>query len=95
MTAAATPRPSPNVVMTELDDATGVLLSLDTKIYYTLNATGVFVWKTMAQDASLDVAQLAEKVAANFEVEHDVAARDLKEMLDELVAEGLVRVVAR
>jgi hypothetical protein len=81
--------------MTELDDATGVLLSLDTKIYYTLNATGVFVWKTLTEGAPLDVAQLADRVAETFEVDADVAARDLGVMLDELVAEGLVRMVPR
>ena len=63
------PTPNANVVMTELDDATGVLLNLDTKIYFTLNATGVFVWKAMVREPQLDLAALAARVVGEFEVD--------------------------
>ena len=45
----APPPPHPQVLFTEIDDGSGVLLHLDTKFYYTLNATGVVVWKALAR----------------------------------------------
>ena len=38
-----------DVVLTEMGDGAGVLLHLGTKFYYTLNATGVAVWKALAE----------------------------------------------
>ena len=36
---------NPNAILTVLDNGEGVLLNLDSKRYYTLNETGVFLWK--------------------------------------------------
>jgi hypothetical protein len=87
------PKPNPQVLFTEIDDGSGVLLHLDTKFYYTLNPTAVVVWKALAGPAggagTADVAGLADRLVAEFRVEPDVARRDVAAILEDLVANGL------
>lgn len=80
----------PKCLLTELDDGTGVVLHLDTKIYYTLNETGVFVWKDIESSASTSDALLA-RVAETFDVEPAHAKSDIDALLGTLLAEGLVQ----
>jgi hypothetical protein len=82
---------NPKIILTELEDGTGVLLSLDSMTYFTLNATGVAVWRAIGQRPGSDVDALAGGLARAFEVEADDAARDVRSLLDELVRERLVR----
>ncbi len=89
MTEKPLPTPNPQVLFTELEDGTGVLLHLDTKFYYTLNATGVVVWKGLAE-AAPSLAAIAAKIAATFRVEPEAAAKDVEALLAELLADGLV-----
>lgn len=83
---------SKDVILTEMKDGTGVLLDLESKFYFTLNATGVVVWKLLASGEAETPAELAARIARDFDapsleaVEADVAA-----LLAELAAEGLVR----
>ena len=83
---------SRDVILTEMKDGTGVLLDLESKFYFTLNATGVAVWKLLASGEAETAAELAARIARDFDapsleaVEADVAA-----LLAELSAEGLVR----
>lgn len=42
----------PAAVATEMDDATMVILNLNTKRYFTLNRTAAFVWKGLAAGQS-------------------------------------------
>jgi hypothetical protein len=66
------------------------VLHLDTKLYYTLNETGVFLWKEI--EAKPQAAEaLVSALSATFEVEPARAALDLASVLETLVAEGLVR----
>jgi len=83
------PRTNPQVLFTELDDGTGVLLHLDTKFYFTLNATAVVVWKSLAEVLP-DEAAIAERIAARFRVDRETAARDVASVLGEMLADGLV-----
>lgn len=47
----------PNVLFTQLGDAEGVLLHLETQYYYSLNETGLAIWQGITQGLSLgDVA---------------------------------------
>jgi hypothetical protein len=85
------PVPNPQVLFTEIDDGSGVLLHLDTKFYYTLNPTGVLVWKALRDGAARDVDDLGARIAAEFRVEPADATRDVTSLLDELAADGLVQ----
>jgi hypothetical protein len=82
--------PSEDAVLTELRDGTGVLLHLGTRFYFTLNRTGVLVWKLVAGGAP-DVATVAAGVAAEFpEIERAAIAADVGALLAEFQSEGLV-----
>lgn len=84
---------SDRALLTPLADGTGVLLHLDTKFYYTLNATGVFVWRTLAAATTgggATRAALVDALVAAFEVAAEVAAADVDTMLNELIDEALV-----
>ena len=89
MADARLPVPHPQVLFTEIDDGTGVLLHLDTKFYFTLNATGVVVWKALVEPAP-DLDAIADRLAAQFRVTADVARRDVVAVLDGLLADRLV-----
>ncbi len=82
-----------NVLLTELGDGQAVLLHLDTKFYFTLNATGVAIWKRLER-ASATSAELAEELSKHFRVDVAAAARDLEPLLAEMMAEGLVTTAA-
>lgn len=84
------PAPHPQVLFTELDDGTGVLLHLETKFYFTLNATAVFVWKALGARSFESRRALAEAMTAEFRVDLETAERDIEELLAELEADGLI-----
>ncbi len=92
--AAETPQersmPDPSdVILTELEDGTGVLLHLGTKFYYTLNRTGVAVWRRVCAGVT-DPGVLARELAAAFDGVTEAQARaDVDALLSELRAEGL------
>lgn len=79
----------PKCLLTELDDGSGVILHLDTKYYYTLNETGVFVWKELDTEPRGTEALVA-RLTEEFEVERERAHSDLEGVLSTLVKEGLV-----
>jgi hypothetical protein len=87
-------RPNPQVVLTEMRDGTAVLLHMDTRFYFTLNATGVFVWKLLASKrdggAGWDRASLATEITREFEVDLPTATSDLSTLLEMLRAEELL-----
>jgi len=83
------PRPNPQVLFTELDDGTAVLLHLDTKFYFTLNPTAVIVWKSLAEPLAGPGA-IAERITTLFRVDQETAARDVDSVLREMLADGLV-----
>lgn len=82
-------RPRTSAIFAELGDGTGVILDLQTKAYFTLNPTGVFVWKTLSA-APADVPEVARKLAGEFDVEAARAVGDVEDLLRRLGAEALV-----
>jgi hypothetical protein len=76
-------------VFAELGDGTGVVLDLESKAYFTLNTTGVFVWKALAAEPSgLD--ELASRLCGEFEVQTEQARADVTDLLRRLGTEALV-----
>ena len=79
-----------DVILTELQDGTGVLLHLGTKFYYALNRTGVAAWK-LVEEGVTDPDAIADAIAAGFEGATEAQARaDVAALLAELRAEGLL-----
>jgi len=82
---------SKDVILTEMKDGTGVLLDLRSKFYFTLNATGVAVWKMLAAGEAPSARSLAERIVRDFEApDVDVVEKDVEALLAELSAEGLL-----
>ena len=82
---------SDEAVLTELKDGTGVLLHLGSKHYYTLNPTGVLVWKLLADGSATRADALASAIAARYPGTEVAAVRaDVDRLLAELAAERLV-----
>ena len=90
MTEQLAPTQNPQALFTELDDGTGVVLHLDTKFYYTLNPTAVFVWKALGGDAPCSIAAIALDLTRVFRVEPPEAERDVARIIAEMLADGLV-----
>lgn len=78
------------VLLTEMQDGTGVLLHLETRFYYTLNGTGVFAWKAIESGEAQTVAALTDALVDRFEVDVDTARADLEALAADLTAEGLL-----
>ena len=84
-------RPSSACLLTELGDGPGVLLDLDTKFYFTLNETGVVAWKRLVEAGTGTTDTLAAALTETFEVTLAQATEDVRTLVGELVAAGLVR----
>lgn len=65
-----------------------VLLHMDTKNYYRLNATAAHVFRGLERGLGRDA--LLDGLCAEFEVERDVAAAELDRLLADLASRGLV-----
>jgi len=80
-----------DVILTEMKDGTGVLLDLRSKFYFTLNETGVAVWKKLAGGEAAAPRALAEQIAREFEAPSvDEVEADVKALLEELAVQGLL-----
>ena len=76
-----------DIIATDLDDEV-VLLNPTTRAVFTLNPTGRAVWHRLASAASLD--ELVAVLVAEFAVDEATAARDVRVLLDDFAAAGLV-----
>lgn len=79
------------VVLTELNDGTGLLLHLGTKLYFTLNRSGVLVWKSIVRGGATR-ADLVHLLVESFETSTAQVEADLDPLLDEMLSEQLVHV---
>jgi hypothetical protein len=80
------------VVMTELPDGSGVLLHLQTGYYFTLNPSGVAVWKMIGAGAR-DASDLVAGMGSSYPgIEPARIRADIEALLAELNRESLVRI---
>jgi hypothetical protein len=83
-------RANPDVLFTELNDGTGVLLHLGTKFYFALNRTGTSAWKLLAA-GNADADALARALASRFAgAALESIKADVEALLADLAAESLV-----
>lgn len=71
-----------------LDDG-AVLVHCETGYYYTLNATGTFVWE-MLVEREMTVIELADELARAFGQDPQGVAADVQHLLDHLRGENLI-----
>lgn len=79
---------NPAVVCTDLDDG-AVLLDLESTSYYSLNRTGLRIWKFLEEARTLD--GIAAHLAAEFEVEYEHALASAERFVSVLEQERLIR----
>lgn len=81
--------PNSEVIVTELDGE-AVLLHLGTKMYYSLNPTGLQIWKMLEQDLALD--EIGTRLQQQYELEPERAQKCVLSLVNELRGEQLVNV---
>jgi hypothetical protein len=67
-----------------------VLLDLNTEQYFGLNALGTRIWGLIGEVG--DIQPIFEALVAEYDAPADVIAADLRELVAQLVHDGLVRV---
>lgn len=75
-----------------LIEGEAVILSMDTKVFRGLNAVSSRVWELIDGRRSVD--EIAQLIAHEFQVAPDVAARDVRAFMEELLAKGLVTIAS-
>jgi hypothetical protein len=83
--------PNTEVVLTELEGDEAVLLHLVTKHYYSLNATGLHIWKLLAPERTLG--EVSERLRVEFDITPDKAKESVLRLANELYTEKLVDLV--
>ena len=79
------------IVITVLDDRTGVILNLETLEYYSLNPTGVAVWQQIDANKSITAEELVSATCARFEVDEDRARQTIGAFVEKLKRFKLIR----
>jgi hypothetical protein len=78
------------VTFAELDDE-GILLNVETGIYFGLDVIGTQIWKLLADGA--DEGAVYGQLLAEYEVEPDELRQDLSSFLGTLAYKDLIRIV--
>lgn len=73
----------------QIVDDEAVIVSLETSYYYGLNRTGTLVWTWLA-DSPADATALAQRLAAECDIDVDRARDDVQTILQHLLSEGLI-----
>jgi hypothetical protein len=84
---------SPSAVFTPLPDGTGVLLNIDTLVYYKLNRTGASVWQRLEEGTAVTLETLVLKTCERFEVDQQTARQTVSEFVDSLRESNMVRLL--
>ena len=81
--------PYEHVVFTEFDGGEGVLVDLDTKKYFQLNETAMFVWRRLEEGKGVN--EIAGEMAGEYDVTPERAAESVRRLLDNLRSFKLVQ----
>jgi hypothetical protein len=81
----------PDVMIQELAGE-AVLLNLKSERYFGLDEVGTCMWRSLTTSPTIQATY--EKLLTEYEVEPDQLRRDLNDLLENLVANGLVEVAA-
>ena len=79
--------PNSDVIVTELDGE-AVLLNMESKMYFSLNATGVSIWKWL--DEGLTLGQIADRLYRDYAVTPEKAQQCVIDLVAQLNDEQLV-----
>ena len=74
-------------VVAEIIEGEVVIIHLGTGTYYCLAGAGADVWTGLIEQAS--VAEILDRITARWDTTAEVAERDLRPLIDDLIAEDL------
>lgn len=84
---------SPGSISRTIEDEVMVIPSISPESQidsvYSINPGGAFIWNLL--DGNHSVKAIIESVAQEFDVAQETAASDVREFLENLLAEGLIR----
>jgi hypothetical protein len=80
-------RPHAEVVDTKLDDGEVVLLHLESKTYYSLNATGERIWQGLKE--GLKVREISQRLQEEFDVDEETADQSVLDLVRDLCEQNL------
>jgi len=83
-------QPSPKVVFTEISEGEAVLLHLGTKLYYSLNGTGTFLWKILEVKNTANENELIQNLTHHYQISLKQAQGDVEEFIEDLSHEDLI-----
>lgn len=78
-------------VFNALDDGTGVLLNVEMMTYYSLNKTGVHLWKLIDEVKSVSLDDLVMLTCERYEVSAEEARLALLAFIDRLEQYKMIR----
>ncbi len=81
---------SPEQVSGELDGRV-VLLSIENGEYYDMNKAGSHIWTLL--EKPMAVTALVDQLLTEFEVDRATCEKDVRELLEKLLTDKLVRIV--
>lgn len=83
------PHRASSIVLKEVHEG-AILFSTETEVYYSLNQIGLRVWRLLPPECS-QVDEVVEKIHVHFpDVSAETIAADVRSLVDELRANGLV-----
>lgn len=82
-------RPHPDVVDTDLDGGETALLHLETKTYFSLNATGSRIWQGLKE--GLTLAEVSRRLQKEFRIDAEGADASVLRVAAELAEAKLIQ----
>ena len=82
---------SSSTVFTPLEDGAGVLLNLDTLLYYSLNRTGAVIWQQIEEGKTVTLDDLIRTICERFDVDEESARMTLSAFINQLEEFKMVR----
>lgn len=89
MNERKTNAPHDHIVSTEFDGGEGVLVDLNSKRYYQLNETAMFVWRCLERGQAMD--EIVAELTRTYQVNREQAHASVEKLLDNLRTHHLVR----
>ncbi len=81
-------RPKAENIAATMIDGEAIIVNLTTGVYYSMDLLGAEVWGMLETGLSSD--QIADRIAAQYEVSTGEARKDLDVLTEKLVAEDLI-----
>jgi hypothetical protein len=67
-----------------------VIVSPTESVMHSLNAVGTRIWELA--DGSLTVSEIADKLAEEFDVDHETASKDVSEFAETMSGKGMITI---